>query len=280
MKITEGDLSRILKGFKASGDPYYFFWRALRDRFVLAGSNQTRFADQLGVDQSYLSRVLSGVKIPARKTLDKMAAALGTTIAGLQKEGEALAAADDKPAGGLRLVASRPPGPDTGRDNVGPIEWEEYRGPAPKAIEYIELEENGWVPIGDSPFRFDPMWIRGMGSPDKMYAYITEDDGMDPIVPKNTAVIIDTGVSRYVDGAVYLMEFIGSGFLLRYKGPGQDDGRPSLVDATGRVVMKGVEQKPQFGLPVQGLKGVFISDKGEDVFNVVGRVVLVVNKLA
>lgn len=257
MKVTEGDLSRILKGFKASGDPYYFFWRALRARFVLAGSNQTRFADQLGVDQSYLSRVLSGVKIPARKTLDKMASALGTTITGMQKEGETLAAADDKPTNTLRLVPTKPPGPDTGRDNVGVIDWEEYRGPSPKALEYIELQESGHKAIGDSPFCFDPLWLRGLGSPDKMRAYVVEDGSMEPAVPKNSTVIVDISVSRYVDDAIYLIELFGSGFLLRYKASAGENGRPALVGNDGRAFFTGAEQDPKFGLPLHNVKGAF-----------------------
>lgn len=281
MKISEGDLSRILKGFKASGDPYYFFWRALKERFVMAGSNQTKFADQLGVDQSYLSRVLSGVKIAAHKTQTKIADALETTISNLQREGEILAAADEKPGGAaLQLVAKRPPGPDKGRDNTGPIDWEEYRGPAPKALEYVALDEGGYRLVGESPLRFDPMWLRGMGNPEKMAAYIVEDESMEPVVYKGDTVVIDTGVTKYVDGAIYVMEFLGNGFILRYKSRNDEDDRPVLVNANGRAIMKGVARKAEFGLPVQGLKGIFLSDKNDEIFNVVGRVVLTVSCLA
>lgn len=281
----DADLSRIMKGFKASGDPYFYFWTALRKHFLTYGSNQTKFAEKLGVDQSYLSRVLAGTKIPTHTTQEKMANGLGTTISGLLDEGKEIIKATPPPSLSLvppnYVMPVHSPEPIVVKTNanaafVSPFQAE------PGALRFIvSAEGDDWAWGVDSPLRFDDGWLRAFGDPSKLGVFKATETAMQPAIPKGSLVVVDTAAMTYVDDDIYLLNIFGSLFFARFKWG--HDGKPGvyLVYDEGDRVLMGSELDRNTLAHVNRVdqKKLFRSQDGEPLFTLVGRAVLVINPL-
>lgn len=61
------------------------FWGILRDQQQKSGLNQEQFAEEIGIDRSTFSRLMSGGK-PSYDTLDIIAKSLGLEILGEPRE--------------------------------------------------------------------------------------------------------------------------------------------------------------------------------------------------
>lgn len=266
--MNENDeLTDVMKRFKESGDSAYFFWRSLRHHFVDHGAVQTKFANLLGIDQSYLSRLIKGDRDPKLETKEKIARALGRTVAGMVQEGKTLdrnMAAHTRGGGKLSVLR----GSGTARGVVN----QELALPF---IRYSDEEEDVWEFGDDSPLCFHSLWPRTIGDTKALGVYKVQDGNMSPEIPKDALVVVDTTMKRYTDGSVYLLYFLGSFFLARYVESSDGSGRCCLMYANSNTpAAEGYRKDQPSALPSKD------ADRGVFVDPTDGKVVLVVHSRA
>ena len=75
------------------------FGRAIRYHRERSGLSQEALAHAVGLDQSYISKVECGIKLPTIATYAALADVLGVTLDELAKDGNALADTQEVPHG-------------------------------------------------------------------------------------------------------------------------------------------------------------------------------------
>lgn len=275
MMNENDELTEVMARFKESGDSAYFFWRSLRHHFVDHGGVQTKFAELLGIDQSYLSRLIKGERDPKLETKEKIAKALGRTVSGMITEGKTIdrnMAAHARGGGKLSVLR----GSGTAREVVS-------KELALPFIRYADDEDKVWEFGDESPLCFHSLWLRTIGETKALGVYKVPDENMAPEIPKGSLVVVDTTMKRYTTGSVYLLSFIGSFFLARYVESSDGSGRCCLMYANSNVpVAEGYRKEQPSALPSKAAdRGVFVSQAdGQEMFDTIGKVVLVVHSRA
>lgn len=286
------ELSSIMNGLRASGDPYYPFWCGLRNIFKSFNMTQAQFADRLGIAQSYLSRILAGTKIPKRSTIVEICDSLKMSFDEVSSRADKDMFTSSTPKTSfpvkrkdtdllnelnpaLRKAALKATMPELSlRTEDVQMALLKAMGHFPELgpdfLPFIASDGDKWIKTGKSPILFDQNWALSVGASGNLGVYRAEDGFMEPIIHQGDFVVIDLASIRLANDKIYLI-YIQGGFLTLAKyrqSTGENKEIPEGYEASDGSILKGTLEDSE--------GHIFLDLGNSDLFKVVGRAVMVV----
>ncbi|MBS7782419.1 MULTISPECIES: XRE family transcriptional regulator [Providencia] len=187
----------------------------VKNKRMILGLTQSELADTVGTTQQSIEQLESG-KTKRPRFLPELAKALNCTvewlITGQEKKSDILLPESDW--GGVEPW-----------DSKTPLEADEVEVPFYKDIEFacgngncVDIDYNGFK------LRFAKSTLRRIGAPtdgSTIACFPASGDSMEPVIPNNAAVAIDTSNKKIIDGKVYAIDQDGLKRLkMLYRKPG------------------------------------------------------------